>query len=286
MADHDDFDDELDDEHTGSRSTAMTSALALAAPVALAIGAVAGLLIGALAMWFLQAPGTVEVTRAPTQAEIAALCEVEVDEVTDELTAVQTAVMTLERGVAERERAVKELEAEMKRRSDRGRSLVAELESLKAELAQTKEALRIAEVEKKELLSELRMTEAELLDTRKQRDSAREDALFNRWEDFIKGAQLEVCDRGNRKKLGNCRETVAAAITQGVREKKFAHCIRAGQSAPLVQELEKDHTLPSFAEMLDEDKRQTRGWMVVFCDPTLPERSSGPLATEHLPRSR
>ena len=133
------------------------------------------------------------------------------------------------------------------------------------------------------LRAELVSAEEQLAERTQQRDAAREDALFNRWADFIKGAQLEICDKGNRKKLGNCRETVDAAINVDDRRDKFAHCIRSGQAQPAITELEKGVGLPDFAEMIDEDKKQTKGWMILFCDPTLPENTDAPLAEGRLP---
>lgn len=256
----------------------------VAAPVALAIGAVGGLAIGALLGYFLAPSDTVEVPRPPTAEELAAACPQEEPAAdTDALAQVQDKVATLERDVATKERRVKELETEMARRAERGKEFVAELERVKSELATAKQQLAVAEKEKEQLLVELRQTKEELAVTTTQRDAAREDALYNRWTDFLKEAQLEICDKGNRKKLGNCRETVEATLQAKARQDKFSHCIRSGQESPTVRELENNAELPAFAEMIDEEQKQTKGWMVLFCDPTLPERDDIPLAEKHLP---
>ena len=231
----------------------------------------------------------VEVTRAPSEAEIAAALEArEADQ--DELSLAQIRVAELERESAEKERKVHELEARMARGAEVGKALRAELEQVKAELEETKVALAEAEEEKEELLVALKettemleQTEEELEVTKVQRDNAREDALFNRWQDFLHSAQLEICDKGNRKRLGNCREAVMTSLGTPERRDAFAHCLRSGQAQPVVAELDKDVTLPEFASMLDEDTRQVRGWFVDMCDPTLPERNDIPLAIDHLP---
>lgn len=262
---------------------AATGAL-LAAPVGLAMGGaglVAGLALGAALMWMFSSDTAVEVQRAPTAEELAAACT-PVDANADELSVAQGKVATLERDVAEQERRVHELEGEMARRSDRGKSMVAEFEKMKTELAETKQALVVAQQEKEQLLVKLQQTEAELAVTTKQRDVAKEDALYNRWTDFLKNAQLEICDKGNRKKLGNCRETVEATLMTDSRQSQFSHCIRSGQAAPMVLEQE-GNTLPAYAQMIDEEQKQTKGWMVIFCDPTLPEKADAPLATTHMP---
>jgi hypothetical protein len=51
----------------------------------------------------------------------------------------------------------------------------------------------------------------------------------------------------------------------------------------MLQEQFGEAVLPSFAEMIDESQKQTKGWMVIFCDPTLPEKTDVPLADSHLP---
>lgn len=240
-------------------------------------------MLGVIATWLLKPSETIEVTRPPTADEIAAAAAQmgQPAEDADELAVAQDKVASLEREVATRERRVKELEAEMSKRAERGKEFVAQLNQLKSELASAKEQLTVAQAEKQQLLVQLMATEEELKVTTNQRDQAREDALYNRWTDFLKQAQLEICDKGNRKKLGNCRETVDAALQ--ARQDKFAHCIRSGQEAPTVRERENNTELPAFAEMIDEEKKQTKGWMVLFCDPTLPERNDIPLAERHLP---
>ncbi|MEQ1564264.1 MAG: hypothetical protein ABMA64_01410 [Myxococcota bacterium] len=258
----------------------------MAGPLALAAGGIGGLIVGGLVAWLLLPSSTIEVPRAPTPEELAAACAVPATaEAVDELGTAQTKVATLERDVATKERRVKELEEEMAKRSERGKEFVAELNRVKAELATAKEQLVVAEQEKAQLLETLRLTTEELTVTKNQRDTAREEALFNRWNDFVANAQLEICDKGNRKKLGNCREVVQATVGSEKRQGQFSHCIRSGQAAPVVQERVDDKaSLPAFAEMIDEEQKQTKGWMVIFCDPTLPEAQDAPLAAGRLPQ--
>ncbi|MCB9679029.1 MAG: hypothetical protein H6737_28265 [Alphaproteobacteria bacterium] len=265
-----------------------TNAAVIAIAAAVAVGAgVFGLAAG----WMMRTPEEkiVEVTRAPTAEEIAAAVP---QEEKDELALAQIKVAELERESAEKEGRVRELEDRISRGAEAGAKLRAELERVKSELEETKAALAQAEEEKEELLvalkettMQLERTEQELAVTKVQRDDAREDALFNRWNDFVKGAELEICDRGNRRKLGNCREAVTAALTTPERRDKFSHCIRSGQAAPSVVELQKGAELPDFAEMMDEEVKQVKGWFVNYCDPTLPERNDIPLANQRLPKA-
>jgi chromosome segregation ATPase len=233
-------------------------------------------------------PEKVEVMRDPTDAEILAKCS-PVDAIKDELTTAQKRVSELERDAATKEGKVRELESRISKGAENGGKMKQELDRLKKELAETQEKLSIAEAEKERLLVELTSTKQELavtkealVETKEQRDQAREDALYNRWQKFLSTAQLEICDKGNRKKLGGCREAVTAELAIKSRQDKFAHCIRSGQAQPLVHELEKDAQVPKFAEMMDEEVKQVKGWYVDFCDPTLPEKEDGNLAEKHL----
>jgi hypothetical protein len=240
--------------------------------------------------WLLHRPSTVEVPRSPTDAELAVACAPEVQEVRDDLTEAQTKVAALERDAASKAGQVADLEQRIARGSEAGKELRSELARLKTELAETKEQLVIAEAEKDRLLvalkdtqQELQATQEELVVTKVQRDTAREDALMNRWTTFLADAQLEICEKGNRKKLGNCREVVESTLLVDARRDRFAHCIRSGQAQPVVKELDKDAQLPQFAQMIDEEQKQVKGWYVDYCDPSLPERPDAPLAEQHLP---
>jgi chromosome segregation ATPase len=247
-----------------------------------------GLALPAVGLTGCGEPEKIEVLREPTDAEIQARCGA-IEQVKDELTAAQTKVADLERQAAEKEGKVKELESRIAKGAKAGGEMRQELERLKLELADTKQKLAVAEAEKERLLveltdtkEELAETKEELVETKEQRDQAREDALYNRWQKFLAASQLEICDKGNRKKLGGCREAVTAALAIKARQDKFAHCIRSAQAQPMVHELQKDAALPQYAEMMDEEVKQVKGWYVEFCDPTLPEKEDAQLAEKHL----
>ncbi len=82
---------------------------------------------------------------------------------------------------------------------------------------------------------------------------------------------------------GGCREAVQGTLMTNARRDKFAHCVRSGQAVPTVKELEKGVSLPDFSEMIDEEQKQTKGWYVMFCDPTLPEKTGGFLNEAPIP---
>jgi len=285
MSDYDD-----DDLSYGGGPSVVAMVLPFATAIAaLALGAVLGTAIG----WVIKPAEKVEV-RVPrdlTAAELAEACAPQVSETVDELEKAQSRVKELEQEVDSRQARVEELEAKQRKPSGGGgRNLAAELAQAKRDLEEAREQLEVAEAEKARLVVELTQTkqqlaetEEELEDQKVKTEQAKEDALTNKWYRFLNDAQLEICERGNRKKMGRCRETVEENLMTPERRDKFAHCVRSGQATPTVHELEKKATLPDFSEMINDDARQTRDWYVLFCDPTLPEKEEGFLDEEHLP---
>lgn len=291
MAD-DTFEDEDGSEEESSGVMAMVLPFATAT-AALVLGAVLGVAIGWVAKPSEQVE--VQVARELTAAELAEVCAPTLEETVTELEEAQNKLSFLEDEVEARDARVKELEAEVKRRggsgtSTSGRNLSRELAQAKADLNEALEELDIVRAEKERLVVELTETKEELAQTKGKlsaqivkTERAKEDALVNKWYRFINGAQLDICEKGTRKKLGRCRETVQSTLMTNVRRDKFAHCVRSGQATPTVRELQKNEALPDFSEMIDEEQKQTRDWYILFCDPTLPEKGEGFLNEQHLP---
>jgi hypothetical protein len=174
--------------------------------------------------------------------------------------------------VKEKEAKVASLEAEMKRRGAKGAELKRELEAARADLATVKSELQVAIHEKEQLVVELKTTKKALDVQKAETTIAKEDAVGSKWKGFVQAAQLEVCERGNRKKLGKCREAIAMTLTADLRS-KFGHCLRSGQAVPSLGVAEKDEDLPRFAQYLNQEDRIVKDWYVLLCDPTLPEAS-------------
>lgn len=272
--------DELDDDLDYRPRSGLPAWLLPIATSGMALGV--GIGVGGLAGWLLfsSAPERVEVPRELTEAELIDACAPFVATASSDLEEAQTKVAVLRSDLARKEARVKDLEEEMERRNERGKAFVAEFNRLKQELEDTREQLAQAEREKAALVEELERTVAQLEQTEEALEQqteltelAREDALANKWAAFVNDAQLEICERGNRKRMGKCRETVVTRLDAAMRD-RYAHCIRAGQEAPTLHELEKGEAAPAFARMLGEDDRRTRDWYVDLCDPTLPEVDS------------
>lgn len=273
----DDFnDDGMDEPSRGGANMMLPVATAL---VALLVGGGLGAL--GVAAWWRASPPDVEekiVQRDLTDAEIESLCNPFVTDTLAVLTEAQAKVSDLESQVELKEAKVVELEAEMKRRGAAGKKLWDELQAAKAEVETLREQLAVAIEEKEAALVELektveqlRATEDELAETQGKLSVAEGDVLDNRWKGFVQNAQLEICEKGRRKKMGRCRESVTAALNPEL-EAKFRHCVKSGQAVPGFFEVGKDmEELPSYSQYLNEEERALKGWYVTFCDPTLPE---------------
>ncbi len=242
--------------------------------VALAVGAMVG---GGIVAMIPRKPTLVEVSRALTNEEIEAICAPVVGEAVaaaaTDLETAESKVRTLEVEVAEKQSAVAELEAEMKRRGARGAELAKQLETAKRDLATVEGRLEKALQEKETLMVELRKTEIALEDQVVKTGLAKDEGVVFKWRSFVGLAQLQICDKGMRRKMGRCRETVAASLDGNIR-KKVEHCLRAEQESPSLVEAAKGQELPAFAMWLDQEDRVTRGWYVRLCDPSLPEATN------------
>jgi len=283
----DDWDEGSDETHTEDADWRQTTL-----PYALIIVCVLGAAVaGGVVGWVSKPIERVEVPvpRELTVAEIDGLCAPQVVEKAEALTEANERIESLTAEVALRKTKVEDLENEMARRSDAGRALALQLETAREALASATEELTQVKQQKAELEVELELTVSQLeqteeaLEVQVQRtERAKEDALVNKWYRFLNDAQLSICERGNRKKLGRCRETVTMELGGDATRDRFAHCVRSRQSAPSVHELEKGTQLPEFATYINEDDRIVRDWYVQFCDPTLPE-ADGFLDEQALP---
>lgn len=269
--------EDLDDDAADGGSSGGPGLAAWIIPLVSVAGAlVVGLVGGGLISWLIfgRAPEVVEVARQLSNEELEALCSPLVDdaveEAADDLSQAQERVATLQDDVFAKEREVAELELEMARRAERGAALVAELEAARAELTSLKAELSAAVEEKERLFVALRHTEEALVEQRVETYVAREDALAFKWATFLGSGQLEICEKGGRRRMGQCREKVETSLPAF--RTRFEHCIRSGQEIPTFVEAPRDLVdLPAYAEWIDQEDRVTRGWYVLLCDPTLPE---------------
>jgi hypothetical protein len=245
-------------------------------PVITAVAAlVAGAIVGAIAVWVLKpaqiVTNQVQVPRDLTQDELKLACGPLLDEMAANLDAANDKVTDLVGQVHEKETKVQELEDEMKRRGARGAEMKHELDAAKAELETVKAQLKQAIDEKEAVIVELKKTLVELDTSKAETKVAKTESLGHEWDAFLNQSQLDICEKGNRKKLGSCREDVTAVVA--TYRTKYEHCIKSGQEAPTLHEAAKDFTMPQFGEYLNQDDKFVKDWYVMLCDPTLPEAS-------------
>jgi len=245
-------------------------------PLATALVSVA---VGVAVGWTLRYMTTpeviVQVPRDYTFDELEDVCKPMMRETAEELDGAQERVKNLEALVVEKESQVATLEEEMDRRAERGtakfRELRRELDQARAQLLTLEEQLDEAKEEKQQIMVELEETQVALEEQIVATEVAEAEVVDQRWLTFTRDVQIEICDRGNRKRLGKCRDAVTAAL-QGPSEERWQHCVASGQAQPVIKEVQnKKEALPDHAEWVNEDERITKGWYIIWCDPSLPE---------------
>ncbi len=278
MRDEDDNDglDDLDDDLDYQPSSAIPAFILpfVTAGAALLVGS----LLGGLVIWLLKPAETQikEVPRELTQAELEEVCAPFIIEKDDEVQAVQAKMVTLAKDLKAKREEVEELKAKMKGGGG-GSALRAELEKAKRQLAEVTEELEQVKAERDQLIVDLRKTIVQLEEAEaraefeaEQKELYKADALINKWKTFKAQSTIDICDHGGRRKMGKCRDKMEEVMTDQVWQ-DFKHCVLAGQAVPTVKEIEKKETPPEYSRYIDEDSRITRDWVMIFCDPTLPE---------------
>jgi hypothetical protein len=264
---------EFEDDPEPGRAAMLPWVSALVLPfITAGVALVGGVAVGAVGMYVLRAPEIKVETklREMTADELSKACAPMVTQVSTELDRANDEVSSLAESVKSKEAKVQQLEVEMKRRGAAGAALKRELEAAQADLASTKEQLQVAIAEQQRLVVELQGTREELDVQKVKTTEAKNESYDNNWQAFVNGAQLQVCEKGSRKKLGKCRESMVDALSP-LRD-TYVHCLRTGQATPTLDEAEKKQDeLPQFAQWLDQDNKVLKGWFIQLCDPTLPE---------------
>jgi predicted nucleic acid-binding Zn-ribbon protein len=160
--------------------------------------------------------------------------------------------------------------------------------SLKKELAAKTEELESLRAQLNTALAEKVRLEADLVVSREETRIAKDETLVAqgetriaqgqtvdaRWDGFVSDAIVSICEKGNRTKLGKCKEEVRASLT-AQRSAQFKQCVGSLQAQPRLVRMEdkvKDPVMPRWSEWLDQESTFTKDkWYVTFCDPTLPE---------------
>lgn len=190
----------------------------------------------------------------------------------------QSKVSTLQSQIEAKEAELAKMKAEKVSDDSRRAAAQQKWKAMEAEIADLRQRLQVAETERDQVRTELRQTLQELdrqvAETVKYKEKAKEykeKSTTNLWSSFVNEAKVEICDRGTRNRHERCHEAVEGALTQSIRE-KFTHCVDSNQATPALRQLDRREALPQWAERLPDNNKFTRNdWVIVFCDPTLPE---------------
>ena len=228
--------------------------------------------------------GGVEVPEL-TEEQLLKLCEELVEDGQTKAMKAQARVESLQNDLAAKEEELARLKAEdikdEKRRAAaarKWREMEAELETLRTELTEAETERDTLRTELKETLVQLDKQIAETKKFKKKAKVYRAKAIQyktesteNLWKSFGAEAKVEICDRGSRKRHEKCHSAVESALTPAIR-RKFEECVDTYQAVPVLRQLEKNEALPNLAQELPNDNKFTKkGWVIIWCDPTLPE---------------
>jgi uncharacterized membrane protein YgaE (UPF0421/DUF939 family) len=190
----------------------------------------------------------------------------------------QSKVSSLQSQIEAKEAELAKMKAEKVSDDSRRAAAQQKWKAMEAEIADLRGRLQVAETERDQVRTELRQTLQELdrqvAETAKYKEKAieyKEKSTTNLWSSFLNEAKVEICDRGTRNRHERCHEAVEGALTESIRN-KFTHCVDSNQATPALRQLDRREALPQWAERLPDNNKFTRNdWVIVFCDPTLPE---------------
>lgn len=220
-----------------------------------------------------------------TEEELLEICNELIQDGETKAMGAQRRVEELQTELEAKEAALAEFEAKELVDEKKKAEATKRWQAMKTELETLRSQLSTAEVERDEARNELKQTlvqlDRQIAETRKFKEKAtvyREKAIHykgestrNLWSSFTNNAKVEICDRGSRKRHEKCHEAVEAAMS-GPIEAKFVECVDTYQARPELRQLDKKEAMPAFAQALADDNKFTnKGWVIVFCDPTLPE---------------
>jgi len=268
---------------------ASSTGLPLPAVVVAVVAASAiGCVLGFAARYLTETPEPVKLEPQIIQQqlsadELAKLCEPEFKDERQTLIDAQAKVKSLESELDAKNKELVQLKADAEKNSANREEAIKRWRAKEKEISDLKTELETAKKDRDDYMVQLQTTIRQLnteIAARKEAE-AKADYFQNEsteasWGGFISNAKVEICDRGTKKRHEKCHEAVDASMTPAIKE-KFATCVNSYQAVPVLKQLEKKETLPTFAESLPDDNKFTnKGWYILFCDPTLPESGARP----------
>jgi chromosome segregation ATPase len=234
-----------------------------------------------------------------TEEEIEELCKSFTEEKRSVLD-VQTELETLQKDLEEREAELERLrsdiqnnkiESEEKRAAAKRRwnKLQEEVATLQVKLASVEKERDELRVELKDTIKKL---DYQISETKKYKSKAKKykkQSTKNLWQAFRAEARNQGCNRGSKKRHEKCWEAFDVSMSDALKQ-RFTTCVNTYQAVPILKKAPRGESLPSFSEWLPKENKYTKGWYVIFCDPSLPEKgdpdldeSSTPLRKKQAP---
>ena len=148
---------------------------------------------------------------------------------------------------------------------------------MEAEIARLQIQLAAAEEERDELKKELQQTlvklDKQIKETKKFKTKAKKykrESTQNLWSAFKAQAKVKGCNRGTKKRHDKCYEAFDISMNSNIKS-HFKNCVDTYQAVPVLKKQKRGEALPKYSKKLDQGNKFTKGWYIIFCDPTLPE---------------
>lgn len=224
-----------------------------------------------------------------TDQELENLCQHLTDAEKKNVLEVQKEVSSLQSQIQNKEAEIEELKAKIYKDEASKAAAQKKWKAMEKELASLQIQLAAAEKERDDLKVELKETlvklDQQIVETQKYKAQAKKyktESTENLWAAFTAQAKVHGCDRGSKKRHEKCHEAFDTAMNSTI-EQRFLNCVDTYQAIPVLQTLEKGEALPPFSVYLNKESKFTEDWVVVFCDPTLPEAKDADTTPSYTP---
>jgi len=209
--------------------------------------------------------------------ELELLCSELTDVERNSVLEVQGKVKSLQEQLIEKEAELTRIKRGAKKSKKARVAAEKKWQEMEEQIAMLQVQLAAAEQERDELKEDLQETLVELnqqiKETKKFKAKAKKykiESTKNLWKAFRAQAKVDGCNRGSKKRHVKCYDAFDGALTSDFKA-RFNNCVDTYQAVPVLKKLEKDKSPPNFSAYLSQESKFTKGWYIIFCDPTLPE---------------
>ena len=232
------------------------------------------------------------VTEELSDEDLAELCRGLTDEEKRNVLEVQEEVKNLQATLSDREDELDKMKQQQFKTEEARKAARIKWKAMEEEIASLHVQLASAEQERDDLKVELQNTLVELKKqvkkTQKFKAKAKKykaQSTANLWTAFQAQAKVKGCDRGTRRRHEKCHEAFQISMTEKVKQ-RFYNCVDTYQAVPVLRKMKGGESLPAHSTYLNKESRFTDNWIILFCDPTLPEARDRDLDDDPTPRSQ